>query len=226
MANKKLTIKDIIEEGRKWDRDQIEELRDAVKRWRKERPAYLLITLVAVITASFLAVTHDVRLIERTTDISTGQSSYQELYRIGDKLPIKQQAINLKSDVARFIACYEGYNLASVNTNLECVNALSNKRVFEQYQAMINEDGGVADQIGDLGTVNVRIGHITPLKKDENTIIAEVLLLPEGINIAKNARTVLTLTITFEYEDVPTKENILHINPHGIVITSYYRKAN
>jgi len=215
-------IEKVLENQRHWELDNISNIVNESKRNKFLVRVMTMALVIGMAALLYNLMTAKKEVYREVIDPYTGHVVMDKVYSEGEVLPIEKQELYLKSDVYKFVNCFEGYSMAQVNTNLKCVNAFSTFPVFKQYKSYIEQDDGIKQLIGSLGVMNVKFGHITQLSNDKNTIVAEILLIPEGVNVPKDQKPIAKLiTIVFEYKAIPSKLEKFLINPHGLVVKTY-----
>ncbi len=211
----------VLEGQRQWEIDNIKNTINESKRNK-----FLVKIMSVTLAIGMAALLYNLMTAKKTVyreviDPYTGNAVMEKVYEEGEKLSMTLQERYLKSDIYKFIGCVEGFSMAQVNTNLKCVHAFATPAVFRQYKAISERPSEAKKSIGALGVINVKFGHITQLK-DKSTVIAEILLLPEGANIPKGQQPIgKMITIVFEYKEISSKLEKFLINPHGFVVKSY-----
>ena len=222
MAAKDPAMEKILEGQRQWEIDNLSNIISDSKRNKFLVTAMLIAMIIMSMALFYNLMTAKKEVYREVIDPYTGNTIMEKIYTAGEVLPIKKQELYLKSDIYKFVQCFEGYSMAQMNTNLKCVHAFASKTVFKQYQDYISQKDGVKMLIGSLGVMNIKFGHITPLSNDKHTVVTEILLLPEGVNVPDGSKPIGKLiTIVFEYKSIPSKLEKFLINPHGLVIKSY-----
>jgi len=221
LTKKDQSVSEYLELAKTWEDNKLYDLNNRVNRSESREKYSLLIALFSVIGVIYMAanVNHYIQIEE--IDLKTGYRKIRDLYEVGKPLNISQQELFLKSDVRRFIECYEGYALAKRQENLMCIGAFANKKVLAQYKDYVdkNNPNGPANVIKSLGLIKVNVVNINPLSHDKYTVESHVVIKPETTK--EYSPIVLVVTMTYEYKEVPASASIRELNPHGFMATSY-----
>lgn len=214
---------DALLEGQKqWELDNLENTIAESKRNKFLVTGMVIILIIMGSALFYNLLTAKKETYREVVDPYTGHTIMEKVYTEGEVLSIKKQELYLKSDIYKFINCFEGYSKAEINSNLKCVHAFASQEVYWQYQQYIGLSGGVKSLIGSNGVMNVTFGHITTFPNDKNTVISEILLMPEGSKVPKGTKPIPKLiTLVFEYKQIPSKLEKFLINPHGMKVTMY-----
>jgi len=225
LTEKNISVQEYLDLTNVWEANFIIHLNNSLNKAQSHLKLALVSLIMMACGVIYMAVTEKHYIQIEEIDVKTGYRKIRDLYEVGKPLPIDQQEVFLKADLTTYINCYEGYTLSMRQENMACVGAFSTRLVTKKYMDYIdkNNELGPASIVKELGKVKVKIIDITPLKLDKkemNTVIANVVLLPQT---DKEYEPIYTnITITYKYKNVPSNPKIRHINPHGLLIDSYF----